>query len=83
MLTSQPPRYRPLVTLKKALSTWLATTLATASGVAAVHYPRSWDELKATWPSMLLPVALACFRAFSNWRKNRDEITHFPSNGGY
>jgi len=81
MLITQPKRYRPCITLRKALTTWASTTIATGAGVAAVKFPGSWLELKATWPTLIIPVALAALRAYRNWRKHNRSNPYISTRG--
>ena len=80
-MTSPTKRYCPLITLKKALATWLHASAATTAGVAAVKCPQSWADLKATWPTLIVPLALAAYRAYVNWRKHHAKGTHYPTPG--
>lgn len=64
------PPYNPALTLRKALLTWLAGSLVAGSTLAAVKWPQSLHELKASWPSLLIPALLGLLRAFQNWRKH-------------
>lgn len=82
MRTSYNPRYRPALTLKKALYTWLATTVAATAGIAAVDFPLSWLELRAQWPTLIVPLALAALRAYRNWRKHNPSSPPLPFRGG-
>ena len=81
MRTSPPSAYRPALTLRKAFFTWFNASIAAGVGVAAVKCPTSWAELKATWPTLIIPLALAAYRAFRNWRKHHAPAPPSPPPG--
>lgn len=81
MTRSHNKRYRPAVTAKKALCTWLGTSIAATAAVTTVKFPSSWLELKATWPTLIVPILLAGLRAYRNWRKHNRSNPYISTHG--
>lgn len=62
--------YRASVTLWKALWAFIAVFAGAGAGIAAVELPETWEQFRATWPAIAVPLAIAVWRALENWRKN-------------
>ena len=64
-------QYRAATTVWKAVWTFIGTSLCAGGAVAAIQLPETWEEFRAAWPALIVPLGLAIWRAVENYRKNR------------
>lgn len=65
--------YQASITLLKAALRFVTVMLGVGAGVLAVEPPATLEEFWQTWPAWVFALVLAVFKAWDNYRKNRDK----------